>query len=220
MPKRRTAPTPSACTSSASAQSRSTDRWAMPSRPSRGCSTPVPGQAKSGKTRSRTSTRASRTRSRRAAVRRKRRKRVTGKTELTRRSPSARSRGGTMFPREPLLLRLLRAARAKTLGKPHGFPTPFPPRDRKLSRKQSSHGETGRRAERQSESQEPRGLPRERAPRVRVVQRGLEEVHGVAERECPGSPPGSPGGGLGNEPDEHERKSGQEGHEHGCVRLA
>ena len=48
IPKRRTAPIPSAWTRAASSAVRSTERRAIPARPSNGSSTPSPGQTKSG----------------------------------------------------------------------------------------------------------------------------------------------------------------------------
>src|SRR5918996_2492443 len=220
MPKSRTAGTPSRCASSASSQRRSTERWAMPGRPSSGRSTPSPGQTKSGSTKSSSESRVSRASERSAAVRRKRRRRVTGKALTPGRSLSARSRGGTMFPYGPPLFRLGRASRAGTRGKPPGFPTPFPWRDRKRSRQQSSHAHPGQRRERCGDAEEPRRLARQSAPGIEVEERRLEEALSVPEGKDLGDPAGRLDRPLGHEPDEYDRQGDEEGDEHSRARLA
>src|SRR5919106_419334 len=200
-------------------QRRSTERWAMPGRPSSGRSTPSPGQTKSGSTKSSSESRVSRASERSATLRRKRRRRVTGKALTPGRSLSARSRGGAMFPDGPPLFRLGRASRAGTRGETPGFPTPLPWRGCQRSRQQSSHAHPGQRRERCGDAEEPRRLARQSAPGIEVEERRLEEALSVPEGKDLGDPAGRPDRPLRHEPDEDDRKGDEEGDEHSRARL-
>ena len=79
IPNRSTARTPSAASSPASRTISSTERCAIPSSPVTGRTTPSPGHANSGITTSSSDSRVSRTSARSVSVRRRRRRRVTGK---------------------------------------------------------------------------------------------------------------------------------------------